>query len=155
MRMRDLRRAAVLLAGAPPAAMLLASPFTAPGPAGVFQSDLVGLVLVTGLAAFLGRRGRATAYALAAAALLCALAHVLLAGDFGGAPAVGLLVLACGGCASGLAALGRALGAPWLTAGALMLSSCAARAKLSVRAAVSKTRSQFNEGMRRTAMELG
>jgi len=116
---RDDRRAAGLVAGAPPAAMLLVRLFAAEGAAGLFQTDLAALVVAAGVSAFAMRARLLSFAAILLAAVLSALIHALLGGSLGGAPAVGLLVLASGVAASGLAAIGRGLGAPWLTAGSL------------------------------------
>ena len=109
---------AALLAGAPPAAMLLAAPFTAAGATGLFQADLVGLVVSAGISALAVRRRPLLLVAPVVAALLCACVHLLLGGGLSGSVVVAWLFLATAAAASGLSALGRGLGAPWLTAGA-------------------------------------
>ena len=111
MEDRDVRRAAGLVAGAPPAAMLLVRLFAAEGAVGLFQTDLAALVVAAGVSAFAMRARLLSFAAILLAAVLCALSHALLGGSLGGAPAVGWLVLASGVGASGLAAIGRGLGA--------------------------------------------
>ncbi len=103
--------------GLPALAALAAWPLSADGAAGVFQTALAGLVVVVGVAAFLVRSRRWDLAALGAACVLLALVHALRAGSLAGAPA--LFLLAAGVCtaAAGLAACGRALGTPALTAG--------------------------------------
>ncbi len=114
--MTDRYRAAAI-AGAPALATLAAAPFTKAGAAGVFQADLVGLVTIVAVAAFLVRPKRNELLAVLGAALALGLAHVLAGGAFARAPALMLLALAVATAASGLAAVGRALGTPTLTAG--------------------------------------
>jgi transposase len=113
----ETRQAALLVSTAPAAGLLLAGLLAPDGPKGLFQADLVGLVLAAGCGAF-GVRGRLVPIAaLAVAGLLCGLAHAALAGSFTRLPDLWLLVGAVGAAASGLAALGRAVGAPALSAG--------------------------------------
>ena len=106
------------IAGLPALAALVAVPFTASGAQGAFQADLAGLIACVGCAAFLVRPRRADAAALVAAALLLGLVHLVAGGPASGATSQLLLAFAVALAASGLAALGRAVGAPALTAGA-------------------------------------
>ncbi|MDJ0520661.1 MAG: hypothetical protein QNJ90_01160 [Planctomycetota bacterium] len=106
-----------LIAGLPPLAALVAAPLTASGAEGVFQTDVVGLVAVVGVAGFAVRVRRAHLLALLAAALLLGGVHLAAGGALAGAPKQVLLACGVGLAASGLAALGRTLGTPALTAG--------------------------------------
>lgn len=105
--------------------MLLAAPFLGAGAAGLFGADLVGLVISAWVSAFAVRRRRLLLLGALVAPLFCALAHLLIArflsggASFSSALAVAWLVLGTVVASSGLSAVGRGLGAPWLTAGAL------------------------------------
>ena len=116
---REERPLALLLAAGPLVGMLLALPFTAAGPEGLFQADLVALVLMAGLSAYGVRRSRVRLLAPVVGVLACSLAHLVLGGGFGGALAFGWLLLATAAAATGLAALLRSVKAPWLTAGGI------------------------------------
>lgn len=119
------RSLALFIAAAPAFAMLLAAPFAASGAEGLFQVDLAGLVVCAGVSALAVRRRPLLLMTPVAAALLCALVHLVLgsllsgSASLAGALAAGWLVLATAVAASGLSAVGRGLRAPWLTAGAL------------------------------------
>lgn len=119
MDRRELRAAAALVAGLPAAALLVARLVTGPGPKGLFQADLVGLVCAVGCGAFAVRGRRLLLAAVPAGAALAGLAHAALAGTFEGAPAFALLDLGVVSAATGLAAVGRSVGTPALTAGTI------------------------------------
>jgi len=71
-----------------------------------------------GVAGFLLHPSRARLAAWLLGVALLGTAHVAVSGGLAGAPSQVLLAFALGAAASGLAVLGRALGAPGLTAGA-------------------------------------
>lgn len=111
-------RAALIVIAAPALGLLPASAFTEDGAKGLFQADLVALVIATACGAFLVRLRLRSLLALVAGAGFAGCAHAIVAG-FAGAPLLALLALAVSLAAAGLAALGRAVGTPALTAGAL------------------------------------
>ena len=121
--LREHRQLAMLLAAGPLVGMLLALLFAGAGAERLFQVDLVGLVLMAGLTALGVRRRRILLLAPIAGALLCALLHLLLGGGAAGALAFLWLLLATAAAATGLAAAGRGVGLPGLTAGGL--AACA------------------------------
>jgi len=105
--------------GLTPLAALLVWPLASDGAAGLFQTDLAGLVMLVGVGAFLLRAHRPDALALVTSAALLGGVHLLAGGRLAAMPALWLLALGLGVAASGLAAWGRALRAPALTAGAV------------------------------------
>jgi len=113
------RPLAILIACAPAGAMLLVAPFTDAGAAGLFQADVTGLVVCAGVSALAVRRRPLLLAAIVVAALLGAVVHLVLGGSLSGVVAVAWLLLATATAASGLSAMGRGFGAPWLTAGAV------------------------------------
>jgi hypothetical protein len=110
-------RVALPIAGLPAAALLVAALATGAGARGRFQTDLAALVAMVVAGAFLVRLAWRPLAALALAALLGTVAHLLVGGAPGGAPALALLLLGAGAAPAGLAATGRALGASPQAAG--------------------------------------
>jgi hypothetical protein len=107
------------VAGLPAVGLLIARLVTDAGPRGLFQADLVALVLAVACGAFAVRTRRLVLVAVPAGAVAVAFAHAAVAGTFDGALALALLELGVVAAASGLAAVGRAVGTPALTAGAV------------------------------------
>ncbi len=116
--MRPRRAALLAIAAAPALGLLLASRFTADSPKGLFQADLVALVVAVATSAFLVRPERMALVAMLVGVALAAIAHGLIAG-FDGAAYFALLALGVSLAAAGLASLGSQIGAPELTAGTL------------------------------------
>ena len=116
---REVRHLALLLAAGPFLAMVVVRLFAVEGLEGLFQTSLAGLVCATGLAALGVRKRRLLLVAGPASALLCSILHLVLGGTLAGAGTLLWLMVASMAAATGLAGVGRALGAPWLTAGAL------------------------------------
>lgn len=117
---RRLREAALVLL--PALALLGTAAIAAPGAKGRFQCALAGMTVAVAVGAFGRGRAPAVAARLAGAALLAAAAFGLLAGDADGALAVGFLLFAVAVASSGLAALGRRVGAPGVSAAAVAAS---------------------------------
>ncbi|MDA1193956.1 MAG: hypothetical protein O2894_02120, partial [Planctomycetota bacterium] len=87
------------------------------GPSGVFQADLAGLALLAVLGGFTAPLDRTAVLRLTAAVALLAPAHLLAGGALVGVGPLAALAAGVVCAAAGLAALGRAVGAPLATAG--------------------------------------
>jgi hypothetical protein len=120
--LRRLRVRHLLPAAAPGAALLLLRPFAAPGPEGLYQADLAGLVAAVAVGAFAAPSLRAALQRIPLASALGGLAHAIAAQGVAGADAVALLFLATSAAAGGFAAVGRAAGARPFAAGLVSAS---------------------------------
>jgi hypothetical protein len=106
-----------LVALLPAAAQGLVHAASTGGTRGVFQADLTAMVAIVAIAAFAVRGGRRGLWLVPGAAALSVLVHLGIAGG-DGALSHGLLLLAAGVAAGGIAAVGRAIGAGRTASGA-------------------------------------